>query len=162
MRAKRVYEFEKTGNPKRSLKLGKESEDTKLEVLKEFTGMGIDVGSDDKMKEILDHFWEIADIVNKLLDLNVPPEHITILNSHTINVRPYEILDGNAVILETISESDAQFLIDSLRRLSKPKGFRRDLSYRLSYFSTGIYFREPGGLEFLEGLKEARKEFGIK
>jgi hypothetical protein len=168
--------FERTGDVKKGLDVGKYSTLNIEKKLKSYENKGMKVNLDwdktgENRKKVFKNFKRIEWVIEKLMELGVKPKDIRISHPTNVDVNSYTVLDGNNVLFYCLTERDAEIGIDFMESIPIPRWntFRYSISRtfenieitgRTEYDASSDwkpYFKEPISIEWLEELPKNRK-----
>jgi hypothetical protein len=161
MRAKLVSEslhsFEKKSDPMKSMDIGKDSTYLKEKTIEKLQKQGIIFSRLDDTEtktKTLNNIFEIEKLISKLNNLNI--KVLSVYESN-VYIKPYKVIESNYVMFECVSEKDAKYLIEVVKKFT-PKNhdnFRIDNDGEIS-LRVGDKINK-----WLDEIEENRKTYNI-
>ena len=145
---KESINFKKEVNPTAAMGIG---------LFKKWENLGIHFwlgwqdGPQEKQK-ILDDPEPMRYFIDKLIELGVDPKDMSISRANSIDIAPYQVLNGNRVLHQCLTEEDANMLLKTLKKFEPElNNWSITKGNNLSGLYIKIYERDlPNWLESLE------------
>lgn len=152
--------FKRGSNPQDSLDIGKNSNTVKTNVYNSLIEKGIkfwkyytDYSMDEREQYFIDNIYEIKIMVDRLVEVGVDINSITVNNKDRCGCDQWKVLSHNRVIAECIVKEDAEKIIEIMKafNIESHSVWTVELDTNITFYST------ENSIKILDNLIKNRK-----